>query len=436
MKNSRPVAFISYSWDNGVIKSWVRRLAKDLQQNGIDVFLDTNDMTLGDRIETKVSDAIENSDFVLIILTPSYKEKMKRHENWVQREYQFYVGFTKYKSKDIKLIPILKSGNEKTSIPDELKSYAWIDMTSNDEYVTRFKELMVTVFPDLKTPEIKGVKPSSLDNITFESKANMSRDFVYHFEHLRKSTSTILIAHGETGTGKTMAITRFCRYLAYKGDLVEIDLKPNSDKEYRHYISEYKKALRLPDGIISAPSGEFPLFIDWQLKQGKNHTIIDVPGSHYNMLMAGKTEASYLDAIFKLPNKRINLLFLDYQTTAIDPDYVHELSKFIETNFKNGVDHAIIIISKADLSQHITSGGGPITPRFIREFEQKKRFIPLMKSLRTKGIGSPPILPYSSMIVEDSGAKNQAQSLEYFPKKLWNAILKSDKWSILDLLRR
>lgn len=436
MKDSNPLAFISYSWDNGAIKSWVKRLACDLQQNGIEVFLDANDMTLGDRIETKVSNAIERSDFVLIILTPSYKDKMKKRGNWVQREYQFYEGFTKYKGKEIKLIPILKSGTEKTSIPDELQSHAWIDMTSNDEYIIRFKELIATVFPDLKTPKTHGVKPSSLDNIRFESEAEIPGHFIYQVEYLRKSTATILITHGETGTGKTVAITRFCRYLIDKGDSVEIDLKPNTQKEYHNYLSECKKALELPNGLISTPSGEFPLVIDWELRQGKKHTIVDVPGSHYNMQMAGKTETSYLDIIFNLSNKRINLLFLDYQTAAVDLDHIHELSKFIETNFKKGVDHAIIIISKADLSQHLTSSGSPVTPRFVREFEQTKHFRPLLKSLKTKGIDSPAILPYSSMIVEDLSAKTQAQSLDYFPKKLWNAIIKSDNWSILDLLKR
>ena len=150
MNNLQPKAFISYSWDDSSVMYWGKHFADDLRANGIEVFLDAHEMDLGDRIESKVAYAIKRADYFFVILTPSYKQKMARRENWVEHEYRLFNGYTEFQKQKIKLLPILRSGTERSSIPYEMSSLSWIDMRSNQDYSVRFKEVISSVLTDLK----------------------------------------------------------------------------------------------------------------------------------------------------------------------------------------------------------------------------------------------------------------------------------------------
>ena len=65
-------AFISYSWDNDSHKDWVLNLANELMKNGVDVFLDQYDLSLGMEMTHFMEKAV-TADRILAILTPNYK---------------------------------------------------------------------------------------------------------------------------------------------------------------------------------------------------------------------------------------------------------------------------------------------------------------------------------------------------------------------------
>lgn len=104
MKSQR--VFVSYS-HNDADSSFIRKLTKDLEKAGVDVWVDAKDIRIGDNWLTSIHEAILNSThFILIASESTNKSK------WVQREYDLAVRSGKT------LIPILVTGGEK--LLDEL----------------------------------------------------------------------------------------------------------------------------------------------------------------------------------------------------------------------------------------------------------------------------------------------------------------------------
>jgi len=87
-----PKVFISYSWEDEAHKEWVRSLADSLLANGIDAILDQYDLSLGDRLPQFMEQSIANSDYVLIICTPTYKKKSDTRNGGVGYEGHIISG--------------------------------------------------------------------------------------------------------------------------------------------------------------------------------------------------------------------------------------------------------------------------------------------------------------------------------------------------------
>jgi ABC-type branched-subunit amino acid transport system ATPase component len=85
--SAKPQVFISYSWadnEDGFVEGFARRLEKELRiQLGepVTIFLDKTGLKVGDEWEPVLKSALEQSDFLVPIVTPSYlKSKHARHE--------------------------------------------------------------------------------------------------------------------------------------------------------------------------------------------------------------------------------------------------------------------------------------------------------------------------------------------------------------------
>jgi hypothetical protein len=67
--------FISYSREGTEHESWVLRLAADLRQNGVDASLDKWDLRAGQDLTFFMESRIRDSDFVVLVCTPTYAQK-------------------------------------------------------------------------------------------------------------------------------------------------------------------------------------------------------------------------------------------------------------------------------------------------------------------------------------------------------------------------
>lgn len=137
----RPKVFISYAWGKKEeYKPWVKKLADGLE-NEIAVILDQNELGFGSHLTRFMTNGIEDSDRILVILTPLYKEKSRALKGGTAFEEAIISTELLGDIDGRKIIPILKEGDKNSSAPLSLKGLIYCDMTDNNLFQIRVAEL-------------------------------------------------------------------------------------------------------------------------------------------------------------------------------------------------------------------------------------------------------------------------------------------------------
>lgn len=141
-----PRVFISYAWESSEMKFWVKDLASELRNNGIDVKIDQWELHPGDQTPHFMEKSVRENDYVLIICTPKYKVKSDNREGGVGYEGDIMTAEVLETTKNRKFIPILKLGTNETSIPSWLKGKYYINFSNEQHYKNNFEDLLTTLF--------------------------------------------------------------------------------------------------------------------------------------------------------------------------------------------------------------------------------------------------------------------------------------------------
>jgi hypothetical protein len=115
------VAFISHSTKD---KPFVRRLAADLVASGIKVWLDEQNMLVGDSVPEKIAQGLAESDFFLIVVS----ENSVKSE-WVKRELNSAIVH-EIERRKVTVLPIKLNG---APMPDTIKDKLYADFSSSYE---------------------------------------------------------------------------------------------------------------------------------------------------------------------------------------------------------------------------------------------------------------------------------------------------------------
>jgi hypothetical protein len=139
--------FVSYSWDSDDHKNWVRQLAERLVSNGVHVHLDQWDVQYGESLAQFMEEKIPESDFVLIICTPSYATKSKQRQGGVGYEAQIVSARIAASIARSKFVPIIRSGGLRPNeadcaIPPHFQGILTIDMRQDAQYAAMFENLL------------------------------------------------------------------------------------------------------------------------------------------------------------------------------------------------------------------------------------------------------------------------------------------------------
>ena len=116
--------FISYSRKD---MDFVRKLAGDLEKAGYDVWWDITDLQGGDDWVSKIPDAINASQFMLVVLTPN-----SIASEWVRKEYTQALSLRK------KIIPLMLIPS---SMPFALNTINFVNFAAG-EYPDNYKQLL------------------------------------------------------------------------------------------------------------------------------------------------------------------------------------------------------------------------------------------------------------------------------------------------------
>lgn len=190
---SNPVCFISYSWDDDSHKNWVRNLGVQLQSAGIKTYLDQWDLQLGMNVPQWIEESIASSDYILLICTPKFAERVNSMQGGVGQEKVIISGEMYYKLRpQTSFVPILREGNPpETAIPRYLGAAKWLGFRSNEDSQNAFEELLRHLYnsPKFTRPAL-GTKPSFLMSSTSSGSTEESE-----FSKLTETYQLSEIAH-------------------------------------------------------------------------------------------------------------------------------------------------------------------------------------------------------------------------------------------------
>jgi predicted peroxiredoxin len=120
------VAFISHSTTD---KPFVRRLAADLVSNGVKVWLDEQQLLVGDSIPEKIAQGLAESDFFLLVVSKSSVESP-----WVKKELNNALVH-EIERRKVTVLPIKL---DEAEVPDSIRDKLYANFTgSYEEGLTR-----------------------------------------------------------------------------------------------------------------------------------------------------------------------------------------------------------------------------------------------------------------------------------------------------------
>ena len=146
-----PTCFVSYAWGNTVHERWVLQLSDDLRNADIDVVLDQwHNPAIGSSV-TRFISRIEQSDFIVVVGTPSYRQKyenkLSQYGSVVAAEVDLVnVRLTGTEAQKASILPLLLEGEERTSFPPLLHRRVYADFTREEGYFVTLFDLLLTIF--------------------------------------------------------------------------------------------------------------------------------------------------------------------------------------------------------------------------------------------------------------------------------------------------
>jgi len=127
---SKPRIFISYSHRD---KAFARRLAADLRDQGVLVWIDEDGLQVGDSLPRTIAEAINASQFVGVVLSTH-----SVNSSWVQTEIEIAIN-EQFASGEVKILPLLLAD---CTLPSHLDHLSWLDFRTADTYLDNLDKLV------------------------------------------------------------------------------------------------------------------------------------------------------------------------------------------------------------------------------------------------------------------------------------------------------
>jgi hypothetical protein len=137
-----PKVFISYTHESQAHKDWAAFLATRLRECGVDVILDQWELTLGTDLTLFMEQAISEADRVLLLCTPTYRQKTSLATGGVGYERLIVTGELAQKLKTDKFICLLRAGDLSSSIPAFALGRLFVDFRDDGEFERSLEALV------------------------------------------------------------------------------------------------------------------------------------------------------------------------------------------------------------------------------------------------------------------------------------------------------
>ncbi|PAU89423.1 hypothetical protein CK507_00645 [Pseudomonas sp. WN033] len=169
--------FISYSHDSDEHKKWVRHLATNLVNSGVQVILDQWDLRAGEEIPRFVEESILGSDRVLLICTEQYARKANQRSGGVGLEAFVINSSLMSDLGTTKFIVLVRQGSDSPALPELLKSRLYLDFSRVESFNSEMDRLIKEIHDvaHLDKPEL-GPNPFEAHQWDSEEENNTKLD--------------------------------------------------------------------------------------------------------------------------------------------------------------------------------------------------------------------------------------------------------------------
>lgn len=188
-----PIVFISYSWDSEEHKLWVRKLSDDLRTKyAVNTLLDQYNRGGYDLIQF-MTKGIEIADRVILIGTPTYKEKTEKYDGGAKYEDQLISSHLYHQIGSSKFIPVLRLGKFETSFKTLIETRTGFDMREDTQYEANLRNLAAELWNSpLNAAPALGPRPEFITDSTLSSTPNRLKELsrVQFVEEVKRLLST------------------------------------------------------------------------------------------------------------------------------------------------------------------------------------------------------------------------------------------------------
>jgi len=133
--------FLSHTWSD---KPFVRRLASDLRDAGVSVWIDEAEIQVGDSLIEKIREGFDHVDYVGVVLSPGAIESP-----WFQKELDVAMN-QEIDGRRVKVLPLL---HRACDLPSFLAGKLYADFTSEELYPGAFLKLANRLRVDFETSQ-------------------------------------------------------------------------------------------------------------------------------------------------------------------------------------------------------------------------------------------------------------------------------------------
>lgn len=197
----RPLVFLSHSGED---TPDARALSRRLIAHGLDVWLDVERLTPGDRWGEKIEQGLRQATALVVYVGKSGVRHWVDQEVWVALD-------RSTKERDFRLIPVLGEGVNPEQLPLFLQQYHWLDLRAGWTNAGQFKALLegatgtraqgVSLLPPGKSP-FRGLQFFDVeDSLLFFGRETEIQDLL---NKLR--TDSFLAVVGDSGSGKSSLV--------------------------------------------------------------------------------------------------------------------------------------------------------------------------------------------------------------------------------------
>jgi hypothetical protein len=185
----RPSIFLSH---NHADKSFVRRLAADLENQGISYWLDEAEIKVGESLVEKIRAGIDQVDFVAVVLSPN-----SIASPWVQRELDVAMN-QEILGRRLKVLPLMYKACD---LPGFLLGKRYADFTDESRYAAALEDLVkslgVVFSRSAHAPEAENLNlGQAVDRALNKALPMLSRPFHRPFQYMGMTIQDAAAATG------------------------------------------------------------------------------------------------------------------------------------------------------------------------------------------------------------------------------------------------